>query len=235
MNEFMLKKASLRTVVATGVALAMLSVTAVSALAATTVSSELQMTVNAGTLSIDVMNASNVGVVSPSVAMSAANFNFGCQAAGSTGTLGTASEKIVAENPDAADSGWNVAVAPSATTDVWDSAGTDIDFNDATASCGDGADADSLGGRLTIDASGATIAENTTLCSTCSAGTTGLTAGSSAAYEEGTTDSITLLTAASSSADTGIWDMTGISLSQSIPGAQPAASDYTLDLVLTIS
>ena len=236
MNEFLLKKASFRTVVATGVALAMLSMTAVSALAATTVSSELQITVNDGTLAIDIMDAGDSSVGSPSVTMSAASFDFNCQAAGSTGTLGSASQVINAQNPDAADSGWSLSMAPSATTDVWDSAGTDIDFNDASGSCGDGGDADSLGGQLTVDPSGGTISDVTTdFCSTCSSpGTTGLTAGSSTAYNEGTTDAVTLITAGSSSGDIGVWDMTGVSLSQSIPGAQPAASDYTLDLVFSV-
>ena len=52
-----------------------------------------------------------------------------------------------------------MSLAGSATTAVWDSAGTDIDFNDAGGSgCTDGGDADSLGGQLTVDPSGGTLA-----------------------------------------------------------------------------
>lgn len=52
-----------------------------------------------------------------------------------------------------------MSLAGSATTAVWDSAGTDIDFNDAgTSGCTDGGDADSLAGQLTVDPSGGTLA-----------------------------------------------------------------------------
>lgn len=109
--------------------------------------SNFTQTINAGTLAIDIVDASYVTVGSPSVSMSATTFSFTCLTGGSasTGTFGTSSQVIYIKNPDAADNGWVVSLAASATTAVWDSAGTDFDFNDPTTSgCGDGADSDSV-------------------------------------------------------------------------------------------
>lgn len=193
--------------------------------------SEFQVTINSGTLSVDIADStdsySTVG--SPTVTFSSQNFSFSC---GSTsGTLGTTTEAIYVQNPDAADSGWTVSIAASASTDVWDSAGTDFDFNDPTTSgCADGGDTDSLAGQLTVDASGGTLATGD--CSSC--GTSNISLGSSNAFEEGVTDSITLLTAAAGSDDIGDWSLIGVDLSQTIPAEQPAASDYTLSMTLSI-
>ncbi len=110
--------------------------------------SNFSFTVNAGALSVDIVDGSYVTVPSPAVVLSAVTFSFACQTGGSasTGTFGTASQQIYVKNPDAADGGWNVTLAAtSGTTSFYDSAGTDVDFNDPTSSgCGDGADADSL-------------------------------------------------------------------------------------------
>lgn len=194
-------------------------------------SSEFQVTINSGTLSVDIADSTDSysTVSTPSVAFSSQTFSFSC---GSTsGTLGTATEAIYVQNPDSADSGWTVSIAASATTDVWDSAGTDFDFNDSSSSgCADGADADSLAGQLTVDASGGTLSAGN--CSSCA--TSNISLGSSNAFVEGTTDSITILTAASASDDIGDWDLQGVSLSQTIPAEQPAASDYTLSMTLSI-
>lgn len=193
--------------------------------------SEFQVTINAGTLSVDIADStdsySTVG--SPTVSFSAQNFSFTCGT--TTGTLGTTTQAIYVQNPDAADSGWTVSIAASNATDVWDSAGTDFDFNDPTSSgCGDGGDADSLAGQLTVDASGATL--GTGACASCT--TTNISLGSSNAFNEGTTDSITILTAAAGSDDIGDWDLIGVALSQTIPAEQPAASDYTLSMTLSV-
>ncbi len=124
-----------------------------------------------------------------------------------------------------------MSLAGSATTAVWDSAGTDIDFNDAGGSgCTDGGDTDSLGGQLTVDPSGGTLAAGQ--CSSC--GTSNITKGSSASFSEGVTDSITLLTGASGSDDFGDWKFTGVSISQTVPAEQGAASDYDINMTLSI-
>ncbi len=186
-------------------------------------------TINAGTLATDIVDASFATVASPAIAMNAVTFSFAYQTA--TGTFGTASEQIYVSNPDAAANGWTLTLAPAATTDFWDSAGTDFDFNDLTASAGDGADADTLGGQMTVDPSGATLAVGQ--CSVCVV--TNVTPGGSTAYSEGVTDSVTLLTAAAGSDDIGDWTLEGVSISQTIPAEQPAASDYTLNMVLTVT
>jgi len=64
---------------------------------------------------------------------------------------------------------------------------------------------------------------------------TNITKGSSTAYNEGTTDSVTLLTAAALSDDIGDWTLQSVSISQTIPAEQPAATDYTINMVLTVT
>lgn len=193
--------------------------------------SNFTQTINAGTLAVDIVDASYVTVSSPTMAMAAATFSFSCQT--KTGSFGTASEQIYVSNPDAADNGWTVSLAAANTTDIWDSAGTDFDFNDPTGSgCTDGADAgDTVGGQMTVDPSGANLAVGQ--CASCV--TTNVTKGSSAAFSEGVTDTITILTGAAASNDIGDWKLTGVSISQKIPAEQPAASDYNINMVLSIA
>jgi len=191
--------------------------------------SNFTQTINAGSLAIDIVDAGYTTVGSPAVAMSAVNFSFACQTA--TGTFGSATEQVYITNPDAADNGWTASVAASATTDVWDSAGTDYDFNDPTGSgCTDGGDTDSFGGQMTFDASGGTLA--TGQCASCT--TSNITLGSSSAFSEGVTDSITVLTAAAGSDDIGDWTLQGVAISQEVPAEQPAAADYDINMVLSV-
>ncbi len=192
--------------------------------------SNFTQTINPGTLSVDIVDGSYESVSSPSMAMSPVNFSFSCQTA--TGSFGTTTQQIYVSNPDAADSGWTVTLAASSTTAVWDSAGTDFDFNDPNGSgCTDGADADGFGGQMTVDASGATLA--TGGCSSCT--TNNITKGSSASFSEGTTNSITILSGAAASDDIGDWTLRGVSINQKVPAEQPAASDYDINMVLTIT
>lgn len=192
--------------------------------------SQFTQTINPGTLSTDIVDGSYATVASPSVSMGAVGFSFSCQT--STGSFGTATQQIYVKNPDAADSGWSLALAAQNATDVWDSAGTDFDFNDPTGSgCTDGADADNFGGQMTVDASGGTLAVGS--CSSCV--TTNISKGASASFSQAVTDSVTLLTAAAGSSDIGDWTLQGVSISQKIPAEQPAASDYDINLVLSVT
>jgi hypothetical protein len=84
---------------------------------------------------------------------------------------------------------------------------------------------------MTVDPSAGTL--STGECLSCA--TTNVTRGASNAFSEGATDSITILTGAAGSNDIGDWRLTGISISQTIPGEQPAASDYDISLTLTIA
>jgi hypothetical protein len=214
------------------IGIACLSVVSIRHSAQAAPNSNFTQVINAGTLSVDIVDAGYSTVASPSVAMTATNFSFSCQS--STGTFGSGTEQIYVQNPDAADGGWSLTLAASSTTDVWDSAGTDFDFNDPSGSpagCGDGGDSDSVAGQMTVDASGGTL--GTGQCSSCT--TTNVSLGSSDGFEEGSTDSITILSGAAGSDDIGDWTLTGVSISQQIPAEQPAASDYNIDMVLTIA
>lgn len=178
---------------------------------------------------MDIVDESRVTVGSPSVALSAATFNYGCQTV--SGTFGSATQQIYVTNPDAADNGWTVSIAAENLTDVWDSAGTDFDFNDPTGSgCTDGGDADSIGGQMTVDASVGTLAVGG--CASC--GTTNITKGSSGAFSQGSTDTITILTGAAGSNDIGDWTLRAVSISQTIPAEQPSGSEYNINLVLSV-
>lgn len=193
--------------------------------------SQFSQTINAGSLATDIVDAAYSSVASPAVAMNAVTFSFACQTA--TGSFGTTAQQIYVQNPNAANNGWTLTLAPAATTDFWDSAGTDFDFNDdGTSGCADSiVDTDTLGGQMTVDPSGATLAIGQ--CASCVV--TNITKGSSTAYVEGTTNSVTLLTAAALSDDIGDWTLQGVSISQKIPAEQPAATDYTINMVLTVT
>ena len=196
--------------------------------------SNFTQTITSGTLSVDIVDGSYVTVGSPSVAFGSLSFSFACRTGGSraSGSFGTSTQQIYVSNPDAADNGWTVTLAGSATTNVWDSAGTDYDFNDPTSSgCGDGADAgDTVGGQMTVDPSGATLAAGA--CASCT--TTSVSLGSSDAFDEGSTDDITIVTGASGSDDIGDWTVQGVSILNTVPAEQPAASDYNIDMTLSI-
>lgn len=193
--------------------------------------STFNQTINAGTLSTDIMDASRVTVASPSVAMTAKSFSFDCYSAGtaSTGTFGTNTERVYVTNPDGADNGWTLALAATGgATTTWTSGGNGFDFNDATSSgCTDGADADSRGGQLTVNPNAGTL---TTDCGSCT--TTNVTKGSSTAFVQTTTDSVTLLTAAAGSDDIWRGYLTGATLSQTVPAETPAGT-YTINMTLT--
>ena len=183
-------------------------------------------TASAGTLSVDIVDGSGNSVSSPSLAMGSVAFSFPYQTA--TGTLGVADQKIRVDN-STANAQWTLTLAADGgATTTWSAGSLHYDFNDPTADAGDGADADSYGGQMTVDPSGATITPK----SGCN--DTGLTLGSSNAFSEGTTNSITLLTAGASAGTSCYWDLTDIGVSQTIPAEQPANS-YSLNMTLTVT
>lgn len=197
---------------------------------------DLSQTINAGTLTTDIRDASRVTVASPNVAFSAAAFSFDCLSGASrpSGTFGTGTERIYVDNPGAANDGWTLSLAATGgATDTWDNAGVteQYDFNDpggAPAGCGDGGDTDGFAGQLSVDPTTGTL---NTDCGSCV--TTNITLGSASAYNEGTTDSITLLNAAAGSDDIGRWYLTGVDMDQTIPAEQTPDS-YTVNMTLTV-
>ena len=226
---------SLEKLVASVACLGLLMAGAMTVQASST--SNFQVTVNSGTLSVDIADSTSsfATVASPTVGFAAQTFSFNCGS--TTGTFGTATESIYVVNPDAADNGWSVTLAASAATAVWDSAGStaEFDFNDTNDSgCTDGSgDTDTASGRLTVDPSGGTIA--TGGCDSSNCNISDISLGSSAAYDEGTTDSVTIATGAADSNDIGDWAITGVALTQTIPAEQPAHSDYSLNMTLTVA
>lgn len=200
-----------------------LSLTTLQVLAAN--NSQFEQTISAGSLSVDIIDGSSNSVANPSVTFSALPFDFDTQ--DSTGTLGTSSEILQVYNPTSTPT-WTVNIAGSASTGTWTDGGPSAyDFNDPSGYT-DGADADSVGGQLTIDPSVGTLVG----VSGCS--TTNVSKGSSDSFSEGVVNNIDILTA-SSGADTFCkWNLTDVSLTQKIPAAQTPGS-YTFTMNLTIN
>lgn len=202
---------------------------AASAQAALTDTTNFSQTISAGALDTEIRDASRVAVASPSVSFPSISPPFTCQT--QNATLGTDSERIYVDNGDSADSGWTLTMAPTGgATATWNDGTADYDFNDAdTSGCGDGGDTDSVAGQMTVDPSVSTL---TTDCDTCTS--TGITKGSSTAYDEGVTDSVTLLTADNTSDDVGRWYLTGVDVDQTVPAGQTSGT-YTLDMTITVT
>ena len=199
------------------------------AFAANTVS--LSQTIADGVQSVDFVDADGVSVGSPSVSFSGLTYSTSTQTA--TGTLGASSQKLRVLNPTA-DTTWSVSIAATGgSTAVWDSGSATYDFNDSNTDGTDDADTDTKGGRLTVDPSVSTVTgfPSDGACSP----STGITKGSSSSFREiaSAVSSITLLTGDGSASPYCIWDMTGIGLSQAVPGSQPSGS-YSLGFTVSI-
>ena len=175
---------------------------------------DLSITINAGSLDVDIVDASGDTVADPGVAMSVITFGF--EEGSSTGTMGSSVEKIRVYNPTAI-STWSLSLAAtSGATALWSTSGSEtMDYNQ------DG------GAQMTIDPSGGTIISHL-------GNTANISLGSSTAFVQGTTDSITLATAAAAASTYDYFDITGISLSQVVPAEQEVAA-YTLNMTLTVT
>jgi hypothetical protein len=183
-----------------------------------------------GEYGVAFVDEASVEVLAPSVAFSGASVSTsGCQL--TTGVLGTSAEKLRISN-DVATNGWSVSIsATDGQASQWTSGDEKYDFNDLTGSppgCSDGADADTTAGYLGV----APLAGQITSKPGCS--TTGISLGSSAGFEQGITDAITLATASSVADRFCYWDITDIVLQQQIPSTVPAGS-YGLDMTITIT
>jgi len=192
-------------------------------------SSNFSQTISEGVKSVDIVDASGVTVASPSVSFGGLSFAFDSQTG--TGTLGASAQRIRVYNPTSGAT-WTVSIAATGgATAQWDTGSVTYDYNDSNTDGTDDADADSKGGKLTVDPSVGTLAA----VSPCSS-TTNLSKGSSAAFREvaAAVNSISLLTAASGAPTFCRWDFTGVSLSQVIPAAQ-ASGTYTLSFTITIA
>ncbi|HEY5442789.1 MAG TPA: hypothetical protein VIJ68_04585 [Candidatus Saccharimonadales bacterium] len=181
-----------------------------------------------GSLGVDIVDGSGVSVASPSVTMFGITASGTCQTG--SGALGTATQQIRVSNTTVTP-GWTLSIAATAgATANWSSGTATYDFNDGSGSpagCGDGADADSLAGQLSISPALATITPQ----SGCA--TTGLTKGSASAFNQGVTDNITLLSASTSASMNCYWDFTSVLLAQTVPDLQPIGV-YSLPMTITV-
>lgn len=175
----------------------------------------------------DIVDSSGAPVTSPSVSMGGAPRSFSCQTV--TGALGTNTQKIRINNTSG-NPAWTLTMAATGgSTANWSGGTPKYDFNDTTGSgCADGGDTDTLAGDLTVNPAAGTVTPQ----AGCSA--TGVTLGTSAAFDQGATDAVTLATGSASAAINCYWDFIGISLSQTVPAAQQAGA-YSIGMTLTIT
>lgn len=181
-------------------------------------------------LAVDIVDSGGSSVSSPSVGFSAATFSPATTTT-TTGTLGVSSQKIRVSNGTGSGA-WSLTLAPtSGATALWNTGSVTYDFNDTNTDGSDDADADTKGGRLTVNPAGITI----TPVSPC-ASTTGLSAGSSSSFREvaAAVNSITVASASGAASGFCTWDITGVGLSQIIPARQSTGT-YTLSFTLTIT
>lgn len=182
--------------------------------AATTATSTLSQSITNGTISTDVRDGSNVVVGSPSYSMASRTVSTSQQS--TTGTFGTASQRIAVDNPGGANNGFSITLnATTPGTGNWsDGGGHTYAYNGTAAT-----------GQLTVDPS---VSTWTALVGT----TTSITKGTSATF----TGSTAISLATSSAALEDIWNgyVTGIGLTQTIPANQVAGT-YTISMTQTVA
>ena len=183
------------------------------------------------TLGVDIVNASGASVASPSIAFSALTTSFTCQS--NSATLGTASERMRISNGTANEL-WTLSIAATGgVTANWSNGSTgQYDFNDTAGSppgCSDGADTDSLPGRMSIDPSTVNVSS---LQYDCSAA--GVSKGSLAGFSQGVTDALTIATTSSSAIDNCDYDITDVTISQQVPAERPPGN-YTINMTITVT
>jgi hypothetical protein len=188
-----------------------------------------QITTGNGVLAVDILDAGGTPVATPSYALSNTGYLFTCDTTSTS--VGTSSQRINVSNYTATAS-WSLSIAATGgNTTVWSDGGTNTyDYNDASgapAGCSDGGDTDGVAGQLSIDPSVGTITPR------AGCNSTGLTLSSASAFDEGTTDSITLVSASSSAQLSCDWDFSTIDVNQQIPQDQTNAN-YSINLTLTV-
>jgi hypothetical protein len=182
-------------------------------------------------LAADIVDASGSPVASPSITFNALTTSFSCQA--NSATLGTAAQKMRISNGTANEL-WTLSIAATGGAAAnWSNGSTgQFDFNDTAGSpvgCLDGADADSLPGRMSVDASASTI---TALQYDCSVA--GVTKGSLAGFSQGVTDAVTIANTSSSAIDNCDYDMTDVTVTQQVPAERPIGN-YSINMTITVT
>lgn len=186
-----------------------------SAYAALTANSTLSQTINNGTLSTDVRDASGATLSNPTFGMTAQSVSTAVQT--STGTFGTNTQRITVDNPGGANNGFSLTLnATTPGTGVWSNGTSTYAYNGATQAAG----------QLTVDPS------VSTWTATAPGTTTSITKGTAATFTG--TGAITLATTSAALED--IWNgyVTGIGLSQTIPANTPSGT-YTISMTQTVA
>lgn len=182
--------------------------------AASTYDSNLTQAITAGVISTDIRNSSDQVVSSPSFAMTAVAASTSQQTA--TGTFGTVDQRISVDDSRGNGNSWTLALnAKTPGTGTWTSGVNSYKYNGATAG----------EGQLTINPGAGTIVA-------LIGGSAGVTKGASATFTG--SSPITIMSADASAAKLWSGYITGIGLSQTIPGAQ-AVGTYTIDMTQTIT
>lgn len=182
--------------------------------------------IDPGQLSVGAVDGAGTPIVSPSITYNPTAYNFDCQTA--TGLLGTSAQKFRVTNTTASP-GWALSIAPSGTL-RWESGTNYYDVNDPGASgCTDGGDGDSYAGQMTVNPSVGSITAIGTGCTL-----TGITKGVSTSFIEGSVSSVNLLIASPATNVDCAWDLTGVAMSQTIPGGQ-ADGDYATSMMMTLT
>lgn len=183
-----------------------------------------------GILGVDIVDGGDTSVGSPTAGFSTVGLVFGCTQ--STATLGVTAQKIRITNMSS-NASWALSVAPTnGPSSLWSNAGgtSFYDFNDTAGSppgCSDGGDSDTYAGKLRVEPSTSMLTPQ----SGCT--TTNISKGTDQSFSEGVVDAISLLYGAVGSNTECYWDLTGVSLIQTIP-AEQAPGTYHLSLTLTI-
>ena len=184
-----------------------------------------------GVLSINFVNDAQA-LIAPTVTFDSKNMLFECQTSTSQTVFGGSYIRV---NNDISESGWTASIAatdgPAAT---WYDpvSGNRMDFNDGAGSpagCYAGSDGDTYPGQLTVNSGALTIARQKAGCSA-----SGLSAGSTASFQETVLDAVTLYSASSSSDIFCWWDIGNLTFDQRIPPLTPAG-EYELDMTVTVT
>lgn len=187
-----------------------------------------QITTSDGVFQTDIVDSGGVAVANPSVTMSSAIKDIYCTT--TTGTLGTSGQRMRVVN-HSSNRSWTLSIAATdGNTALWNDGSALFDFNDTSGAppgCSAGSDADVYAGQLGFGFGSATVSPE----SGCSS--TDISLGSSAGFEEGVTDSVTLMSAGATAEMGCYWDLQNVDLSQTIPPGQ-AAGDYSIDLTITV-
>jgi hypothetical protein len=170
-------------------------------------------------LSADIVDGSGASVANPTVGLSSLITGFGCQT--SSGTLGTATQKIrIINNTD--NPAWTLAMAATGgSSSVFTTGAASYQFNNPAGSgCN--------GGQMTVNVGSGSLSAD------AGCNTAGIALGSNSAFNQGVVDQITLATGNTSAPIDCAWNITNIPLSQKVP-AEQKSGNYSINFTITLT